>query len=142
MVKPLAERLLIKAGQHVCVLNAPVGLLASLDGLPDTAAVSIEAAESADVWLVFVNDAAAVAEHGPVIAGRAKPGAVVWFAYPKKSGAIKTDISRDSGWGPVESLGWAPVTQISVNETWSALRFKPVGDIKTITRKFGPHAAG
>ncbi|NOG49956.1 MAG: hypothetical protein HND48_11345 [Chloroflexi bacterium] len=133
---------MIKAGQHVCVLNAPVGLLASLDGLPDTAAVSIEAAESADVWLVFVNDAAAVAEHGPVIASRAKPGAVVWFAYPKKSGAIKTDISRDSGWGAggIVGLGAGHADLGERNVVGAALQAQ--GDIKTITRKFGPHAAG
>ncbi|MBK9122916.1 MAG: hypothetical protein IPM16_07305 [Chloroflexi bacterium] len=140
MPQTLARRLQIKPDVSACILNAPDGFVASLDGLPDTANVSIKADKSADVWLAFVKDAAAIAKHGPAAVKNAKVGAVVWFAYPKKSGPIKTDISRDSGWGPVEALDWAPVTQISIDETWSALRFKPVGDIKSMTRKFGPHA--
>ena len=34
-----------------------------------------------------------------------KPGGLLWFSYPKKSSAIKTDIARDVGWETVAGAG-------------------------------------
>ena len=45
--------------------------------------------------------------------------------YPKKTGKIASDLSREVTWQAITPLGWRPVTQISIDETWSALRFKP-----------------
>jgi hypothetical protein len=39
---------------------------------------------------------------------------------------VKTDLTRDVGWEIVSQAGLRPVTQVSVNEVWSALRFRPV----------------
>jgi hypothetical protein len=61
---------------------------------------------------------------------------VLWLAYPKKSSGVKTDLSRDAGWPPLEAADFLPVTQISLDETWSALRFRRRSEIKTLTRKF------
>lgn len=49
---------------------------------------------------------------------------VIWFAYPKLSGQIKSDITRDKGWEALHKKGFQPVTQISIDNTWSALRFR------------------
>jgi len=37
---------------------------------------------------------------------------------------VKTDLTRDIGWEVVERAGLNPVTQVSVDDTWSALRFR------------------
>jgi hypothetical protein len=58
------------------------------------------------------------------------------FAYPKKTGAIKTDLSRDHGWQPLDRHDLLPVTQIALDETWSALRFRRRAEIQKLTRKF------
>src|SRR5262249_7379979 len=44
-------------------------------------------------------------------------GAALWFAYPKKTGTIKTDISRDVGWEPVTQAGLLFVTLVSLDDT-------------------------
>jgi len=54
-----------------------------------------------------------------------KPGGLLWFAYRKKSSKVKTDISRDIIWEGLMSIGIHPVTLISIDDTWSALRFRP-----------------
>ncbi len=66
--------------------------------------------------------------------GALRDGAVFWICYPKKSSGIKTDLSRDDGWKSVFDAGFGPVTQVAVDETWSALRFKLES---TVERKSG-----
>lgn len=51
---------------------------------------------------------------------------VLWFAYPKGSSKIKTDINRDTIRMTGEEFGITTVTAISIDDTWSALRFRPI----------------
>ncbi|GGE85533.1 YdeI/OmpD-associated family protein [Priestia taiwanensis] len=51
-------------------------------------------------------------------------GGLLWIAYPKKSSSIKTDISRDYGWDVMEKAEFEGVSLISIDETWSAMRFR------------------
>jgi hypothetical protein len=48
-----------------------------------------------------------------------------WIAYPK-DGQLSTDLSRDILNEHMKSKGVAGVRQISIDEVWSALRFRPV----------------
>ena len=54
---------------------------------------------------------------------------VLWFAYPKGTLKTKTDINRDPIPLAGEELGIMTVTAISINDTWSALRFRPVDKV-------------
>ncbi|MCC6612923.1 MAG: hypothetical protein IT320_05545 [Anaerolineae bacterium] len=136
--KSLAQKLLIKPGHKVAVLNAPDGYEATLGPLPEGATISHAARSSCDSVQLFVYNKADVDRRAPKAIAAVKPGGVLWIAYPKKSGAIKTDISRDHGWDAVYDALWLPVTQLSLDATWSILRFRPRDEIKTLTRKFGP----
>lgn len=55
-----------------------------------------------------------------------EPDSVLWFAYPKGTSKLKTDINRDTIRVTGESFGITTVTAISIDDTWSALRFRPV----------------
>jgi hypothetical protein len=90
------------------------------------------------IWRIqFVADVAAAtaAAIGPAVEDY-REGGWLWFAYPKKTGALKTDISRDHGWDALLAQDFLPVTQVALDDTWSALRFRLRGEIKTLTRKF------
>jgi hypothetical protein len=54
---------------------------------------------------------------------------VLWFAYPKGTSKIKTDINRDTIRVTGEEFGITTVTAISINDTWSALRFRPIDKV-------------
>jgi hypothetical protein len=54
---------------------------------------------------------------------------VLWFAYPKGTSKIKTDINRDSIRITGEEFGITTVSAISINDTWSALRFRPIDKV-------------
>jgi hypothetical protein len=53
----------------------------------------------------------------------------LWFAYPKGTSKIKTDINRDSIRLTGEEFGIRTVTAISINDIWSALRFRPIDKV-------------
>ena len=55
---------------------------------------------------------------------------LLWLSYPEKSSKVKTDLTRDVLWALVEPAGWRPVTQVSIDEVWSAMRFRPVDLVK------------
>ena len=53
------------------------------------------------------------------------PDSLLWFAYPKGSSKVKTDINRDRVRETGEQFGITTVTAVSIDDTWSALRFRP-----------------
>lgn len=55
---------------------------------------------------------------------------LLWIAYPKKSSGIKTDLDRDHGWDILSENGYDGVSLISLNDTWSAARFKKSDAVK------------
>ena len=48
-----------------------------------------------------------------------------WACYPKGGGQIKSDIKRDTVWKAFDLIGLQAVSQIAIDETWSALRARP-----------------
>jgi hypothetical protein len=61
----------------------------------------------------------------------------LWIAYPKKnSKKYKATINRDSGWAELGAHNFEGVRQIAIDDDWSALRFRKIVHIKTMTRKF------
>ena len=58
-----------------------------------------------------------------------EPDSVLWFAYPKGTSKIKTDINRDTIRVTGEKFDITTVSAISIDETWSALRFRPINKV-------------
>ena len=54
---------------------------------------------------------------------------LLWACYPIGGGRIKSDLKRDLVWVCLELIGLRPVTQIALNETWSALRGRPHAEV-------------
>lgn len=55
-----------------------------------------------------------------------EPDSVFWLAYPKGTAKVKSDINRDTIRVTAESFGITTVAAISIDDTWSALRFRPI----------------
>jgi hypothetical protein len=111
----------------VCaVIDPPAGFK---HGLPATNASEPE------LILAFASDRATLAR----VAARALDlygvGGRLWFAYPKKTGPVRSDLDRDHGWEPLTQAGLLPVTQVALDHIWSALRFRLREEIPTLTRK-------
>jgi Bacteriocin-protection, YdeI or OmpD-Associated len=121
----LAKKLRIVPGGRIVSLGAPASFDVLLDPLPDGASLSVRASGTYDVVLFFVMDAQALEKGLPRAMAALDDGGVFWICYPKKSSGIKTDLTRDIGWKVVQDAGLGAVTQVAIDETWSALRFKP-----------------
>jgi len=77
------------------------------------------------------------------ITAKAADDAVIWFAYPKGSSKkYMCEFNRDSGWAELAKAGYEPVRQVAIDEDWSALRFRKVEHIKSMTRSFAATEAG
>lgn len=130
----LSKKLLIKSGLRVRVLQAPEGFALEL---PEGATSTTRG--GADVVLLFARDTASLSKGVPAAMEALEQGGVLWVAYPKISSGVKTDLTRDVGWSVLEEAGWGGVAIVSVDATWSALRFKKED---TVPRKAGSMAPG
>jgi hypothetical protein len=57
--------------------------------------------------------------------GSGKYDCLFWICYPKGSGKIKSELNRNIVWGIAEGVGMQCVSQVAIDETWSALRCRP-----------------
>ena len=127
---PLTKKLGIKAGHRMLVMNAPEGYLNVLAELPHGVELNTMAEGAFDFVQIFVNSKAEVDNLASTGLGALQPGGLLWLCYPKKTSKVATDITRDTGWDSLTQANMRPVSQISIDETWSALRFRPVDDVK------------
>jgi hypothetical protein len=61
----------------------------------------------------------------PVAAQVVKHDALLWIAYPKGGAKAGTDLNRDILWNAVSQHNLSGVTLVSLDEAWSAMRFRP-----------------
>ena len=58
-----------------------------------------------------------------------EPDSVLWLAYPKGTSKIATDIHRDTIRKTIETFSITTVAAVSINDTWSALRLRPINKV-------------
>ncbi len=115
--KPIAERLQVKHGRRLAVIDAPPEAAAAITA-------PLASVEDAEVVLLFVTDRAALDERLPPLLARIRADAILWIAYPKLSSRLAGDLSRDIIHAAAPGFGLATVAQIAIDADWSALRFK------------------
>jgi hypothetical protein len=130
------NKLNLKNHPTILVLNPPASFEPELAALHAVTVLrTLQPLDAIDFSLAFVTTQRQVDTLAKAIAKRAKGDAVVWFAYPKgTSKRYKSEINRDSGWQALGQAGFEPVRAIAIDEDWSAVRFRRVEFIKTMTR--------
>ncbi|MBV8152660.1 MAG: hypothetical protein JO101_00200 [Candidatus Eremiobacteraeota bacterium] len=121
----LAKKLAIKAGQRVIVHRCPDELHETFKEL----GAAFDRGTIAEVTVSFVRARTEVEQAAKEALALTGPQGVLWMCYPKKTGAIASDLSRDSGWEAFTEKGWRIVSAIAVDDTWSALRFRPSEEV-------------
>jgi hypothetical protein len=79
--------------------------------------------------LVFINDNSELLDFLNKQLKNIESDSVLWIAYPKGTSKIKTDVNRDSIRVTAEEFDITTVTAISIDTTWSALRFRPIDKV-------------
>ncbi len=120
----LMKKLQFKSGQSLLLLNVPEPVLAHLTTSLTELALSTETNNPFDGVFLFVQYQADLEQWAKTAVAALKADGLFWLAYPKKSGKLDTDLTRDKGWHVIKAMGWEGVRQIAIDDTWSALRFK------------------
>lgn len=93
--------------------------------------------EKPDFMLAFVQTKEEIEKYFSQMHELASEDEAIWLAYPKgTSKRYKSKINRDKGWKYLGQFEYEGVRQIAIDEDWSALRFREIRFIKTMTRKF------
>ncbi len=125
-----------KGIDHMVIIDAPKSFepeLAALDGVTVTRAFS--PAADTPFALAFGTTLEQVDAFAAAVAAHTAGDAIVWFAYPKGSSKrYRCEFNRDTGWASLGAAGFEPVRQVAIDDDWSALRFRRVEFIKTLTR--------
>lgn len=97
------------------MVNAPTGF--ELD--------ATTTARGGDAVLVFVRNRAELTQHRKIVVEHASQDRLTWVAYPKAGQLLDTGLNRDVLWELLERTGIRPVRQVALDDTWSAMRFRP-----------------
>lgn len=125
--KSVAQKMLIKAGNKVLLVNAPRGYKTTLGVLPKGVKLLTAPTEPADVIQLFVSNRAELEAQLPKLVRALAPNGSLWVSYLKGTSKTKTDIHRDTIAAYGYTIGLEGVSLIAVDDDWSAMRFKVRG---------------
>jgi hypothetical protein len=133
-MSPLFKKLNLGSQEVMHVLNAPQSFapeLALLKGVTVRRSVS----GPSTFAMAFVITQAQLDAASRKLAAACVGDAVLWMVYPKgTSKKYRCEFNRDSGWPVLGAAGFEPVRMVAVDEDWSALRFRRVEHIRSMTR--------
>jgi len=126
----LIKKLRLLPGARVLILNPPPWYLETLQAEhSETVDTLATGDDNYDFVHLFVKDSNEFNALAPSALKAIKFDGIFWLSYPKKSSGVTTDLSRDVFWELMANNGLRPVTQISIDEIWSALRFRPTEQV-------------
>jgi hypothetical protein len=135
-MSPIFTKLNLKDETEIFVFNVPKSFEPLLAMLADKQVRrKITTSSKVHFALAFAITQADVDTATEQLTARAAGDAILWFAYPKQSSKkYKCEFNRDTGWAALGVAGYEPVRQVAIDEDWSALRFRKVEFIKSLTR--------
>jgi len=124
-VSSLIKKLRVQPQQRMLLLNAPEGYVESLGELPEGCEISQQAQGQYGFVHLFVRNSQDLERWLSTASDAVEYDGLFWISYPKRSSKVETDLTRDVLWELMKATPYRPVTQISIDEVWSALRFRP-----------------
>jgi hypothetical protein len=138
-MKSLLEKLNYKGQKRIVVINAEENFkLAPLQELKDIQIDNkIDPRYPYDFMIIFVRKVAEVKEIVPFALHNLAVDGVLWFCYPKKtSKKCSSGIDRDHGWKALNDLEFFGTRMVTIDDDWSAMRFRNIKYIKSISERF------
>ena len=128
---PLAKKLVVRPNTRMLAIASPAGYRALLGELPANTTYAETAAEAAGGingtfdWIhLFLTTRAGLERHLPAAKTHLRPEGVLWVSFPRAKQA--TDLNRTLLMELARRFGLQPVTNVVVNDEWTAYRLKPV----------------
>jgi hypothetical protein len=116
------EKLGLKEGDRLVLLNAPGNFLRELAPIPAGATLATKAAANSRLMLLFCRDTATLRKSLPAAAKKLAADGTLWIAWPKKSSAAFVDLTEDGIRAIALPTHLVDVKVCAVNDTWSKLK--------------------
>ena len=120
--KALTDKLGIRQGSSVALVEAPEDFEGTLGDLPTGATISrnTDACRSLTVW--FVRTLKELEQGMTAMSGHAEAGPL-WIAWAKKASGVKSDVTQVVVRRTAESASLVDYKVASIDKTWSGLLF-------------------
>ena len=119
---PLPQKLGIKPGMTLHVVDAPMDYSALIAPVGKTVAFATRVTKDVELLHAFVTRKGRLEE----VLDRARAGlgteAIVWVSWPKKAAGMASDITEDTVRDMALPLGFVDVKVCAVDDTWSGLK--------------------
>ena len=117
------EKLGMKPGQRIVILNAPESFDRTLGALPQGVTVSSRSAKPVDLVITFETSLAQFERRLPGLANRIHPDGAIWIVWPKKTSGVATNLSENPIRGFVLlTTDLVDVKVCAIDDTWSGLK--------------------
>jgi hypothetical protein len=120
--KPLVQKLGIKSGMTVCLVNSPPDFVQSLPKLPDNVKLHQEIIQVCDLTIWFCSSQENLQRHISDIVAQSQSGPV-WIAWPKVKSALASDLTQQIVRQTGLDNNLVDYKISSFDDTWSGLLF-------------------
>jgi len=121
--RSLTEKLGIKDGFRIAILNPPGNYIAMLGALPSGVTVEEKPEKGMDLIHCFVKHKREAASTVLALKDKISPHGALWVSWPKGSSGVKSDLNENVIREIGLKGGLVDVKVCAVDETWSGLKF-------------------
>ena len=139
MISNIFKKLNYKPVREIIILHPPDSFQPEIKEIMKETKVisSCDKVTGIDFILAFGTRQEEVELFAAAIQEKLRGDAIVWFAYPKgTSKKYKCEFNRDNGWSSLGAIGLEGVRMVAIDQDWSALRFRKLEYIRSMTRSF------
>ena len=136
-MKELLRKLNYKGQERIALINAEDDFALSLSVELNGVVIDneIDPRYPYSFIILFVKSISEVEHLTPIALHNLMADGILWFCYPKKSSKkYSTDLDRDHGWSTLNDSGLHGVRMVSVDDDWSAFRFRNARYIKSFKK--------
>ena len=138
-MKNLLNKLNYKGQNRIAVIHAEESFTISLNNELKDVMIDkeIDPRYPYDFIILFVKSVLEIEFLTPIALHNLLVNGVLWVCYPKKtSKKYSSDINRDHGWNALNDSGFQGIRIVSIDENWSAIRFRNIKFIKSTSERF------
>jgi len=121
--RPLAQRLGLKEGLKIAILNPPQGYSRTLGNLRKHVLSREQSEGPLDFLQFFTKQRAELDSSFPVLKQKLSPTGALWISWPKGTSKVSTNLNENIVREIGLKNGMVDVKVCAVDETWSGLKF-------------------
>jgi hypothetical protein len=139
-MQTLLEKLNYKGQKRIAFINAEKNFkLAPAREIKDVQLdIEIDPRYPYDFMIIFVKTVSEVEGYAPLALHNLAVDGILWFCYPKQTSMkFTSEVGRDHGWKVLNDAEFFGIRLVSIDDDWSALRFRNRKFIKSSSERFG-----